>query len=41
MAIELSKNGDGKAIEGITDDGLYIWVPFEGVDSSNVSDYIK
>ncbi len=41
MAIELSQNGDGKNVEGITEDGLYVWVPFESVDSGNVSDYIN
>ena len=41
MAMELAKDGKGKNVEGITEDGLYVWVPFESIDSSNVSDYIK
>ena len=41
MAIELSQKGNGKNVEGITENGLYVWVPFEGVFSSNVSDYAK
>lgn len=44
-AIQLTKalasGGTADGIEGKSDDGLYIWVPFERVDASNVSNYMK
>ena len=39
MAICLANNTNGQDVEGITEDGLYVWVPFEKVDNSNVSEY--
>ncbi len=38
-AIVLSKNGKITSVEGGTEDGKYVLVPFEAVDSSNVSKY--
>ena len=38
-AIALATGKDVTTLEGATEDGLYVWVPFEKVDSSNVKNY--
>ena len=38
-AYALATNGDISKLDYISDDKLYVWVPFQKVDSSNVKDY--
>ena len=38
-AIAVANGSDVTKLEGATKDGLYVWVPFEKVDSSNVKNY--
>lgn len=40
-AIELAGKGNMKEIAGSTEDGRFVWVDFERVDSGNVSQYAK
>ena len=44
MAIKCVKalvtKGTAEGLDGLTDDGIYIWVPFEKVDRSNAKDYM-
>lgn len=37
--IRMAKGESLDSMEGVSDDGLYVWVPFEKVDKSNVTNY--
>lgn len=36
-AIALKKNGTAAEVEGVTEDGLFVWVPFSPVDKTNAA----
>ena len=38
-AIALATKGSAKGLDGLSDDGTIVWVPFEPVSESNVKDY--
>ena len=38
-AIALAKKGSAAGVEGLTKDGLYVWVPYVPVDKSNVDSF--
>ena len=38
-SIALVKHGSASGVDGVTDDGLYVWVPYVPVDKNNVNSF--
>ena len=38
-SIALVKNGSASGVEGVTDDRLYVWVPYVPVDKNNIDSF--
>ena len=39
LSIALAKHGSASGVEGLSDDGLYVWVPYVPVDKNNVNSF--